>query len=190
MKQPRSWLQVGSMLGGLEQPERVRVDCQWDRRPFPAFFTPFFSFTQAEFMRPLRVCMQCQQWPANIFIQQREERGDLSDNTHTPPRRQTAPPAHSSAEHTRKHFGHLTCLSFLNTLAGFFEAASDLLKEFSPRFLLLWINLYVEGRNQNVLWCPEDWNQRSAPCNTPTYSYTFRHMFMNAGCLLITSLCL
>lgn len=90
-------------------------------------------------MRPLRVCMQCQQCAANIFIQHPEERATCQ-TTHTPARRQTALPAHSSAERTRKHFRHLTCLSISNALA------SDLNNEFSPR-LLLWTNLFIRGGN-------------------------------------------
>lgn len=52
--------------------------------PFTLFtlFTPLF--TSAKFMRPLRVWLQCQHCPANIFIQHREEEGRRgpSGNTH------------------------------------------------------------------------------------------------------------
>ncbi len=153
--------------------QRVRVDCQWVHSPFPSFFTPFFPFTRAEFMRPLRVCMQCQQCPANIFIQHREERG-ACQTTHTPPRRQTALPAHSSAEHTRKHLRHLTCLSISNTLASFFKVASNLNNEFSPSLLLLWTNLFIKGGSWSLVRCPEDLKQWSATCDTPTHRNTFR----------------
>lgn len=114
----RHLLSAGKEHTGWFGAERVRVDCQWDHSPFPFLFTLFFPFTRAEFMRPLRMCVQCQQCPANIFIQHREEwEGGGCQAAHTLPRRQTALPTRTRAQHARTHLRHLTGLSISNTLA-------------------------------------------------------------------------
>lgn len=68
----------------------------------------------------------CRQCAANIFIQHPEEQGTCQA-AHAPAGRQTAQPAHGSAEHTRRQFAHLTRISDANT------SGSNLNNEFSPR---------------------------------------------------------
>lgn len=120
------YVQVKSTLGGSEQAEK-----EWTANespvPLVSFSLSFSPFTQAEFMRPLQVRVQCQQCPTNIFIQRCEEQrgGPVRRHTHCPGDKLSSQLAVQLNTHTHTHLRHLTGLSISNTLAGFFQMVNS-----------------------------------------------------------------
>lgn len=119
-------LQVRCMLGGLKQAESAS-GLPMSPQSLSCLFTPFLPFT-AEFMRPLQVCMQCQQSPANVFIQHREE----------PVRKHRQRPGDKLPSQSQFSWKHMWTLHTFNLPQHFqhitwlLKVASNLNNEFSP----------------------------------------------------------